>query len=107
MLGRESRTIYAGFDPTSDSLHVGNLLVLVGLLHSQRGGHRPIALLGGATGKIGDPSGRKTERTAMEVNILSHNLESIRKQIENVFQNHRDIFWSKIHDPKEKLRELM
>lgn len=47
LLGKKSQTIYAGFDPTSDSLHVGNLLVLVGLLHCQRHGHKPIALLGG------------------------------------------------------------
>lgn len=47
LLGKQPQTLYAGFDPTSDSLHVGNLLVLIGLLHSQRGGHKPIALIGG------------------------------------------------------------
>lgn len=60
----------------------------------------------GATGKIGDPSGRKTERTAMEVDILDHNLSSIRKQIEKVFENHEKLFWNKGHKPKEPLKKL-
>lgn len=87
------QTIYAGFDPTADSLHIGNLLVLVGLLHCQRGGHQPVALLGGATGLIGDPSGRTTERTSLHDEQLQHNLTAIRAQIERVFDNHREHLW--------------
>ncbi|KAI8040133.1 hypothetical protein M5D96_007563 [Drosophila gunungcola] len=64
------QSIYAGFDPTADSLHVGNLLVIMGLIHCQRSGHRPIALVGGATGLIGDPSGRKTERNQLGESLI-------------------------------------
>uniref|UniRef100_A0A1B0DBD8 Tyrosine--tRNA ligase n=1 Tax=Phlebotomus papatasi TaxID=29031 RepID=A0A1B0DBD8_PHLPP len=91
---RETQTLYAGFDPTAESLHVGNLLVIVGLLHCQRKGHQPIALLGGATGLIGDPSGRSTERSMLEMDTVEKNLASIRKQIEGVFENHRKYFWN-------------
>lgn len=93
------QTIYAGFDPTADSLHVGNLLVIMGLLHCQRAGHNPIALVGGATGLIGDPSGRKTERSQLQETIVENNLESIRKQLERVFKNHQDCLWD---DTKHK-----
>src|SRR5205823_5015635 len=58
----ERLTLYSGFDPTSDSLHVGNLLQILALMRAQRGGHRPIAVVGGATGMIGDPSGKSEER---------------------------------------------
>lgn len=87
--------MYAGFDPTADSLHVGNLMVIVGLIHCQRGGHQPIALLGGATGLIGDPSGRQTERTALGHTVLDRNLAAIRQQIARIFQNHNDHIWSR------------
>lgn len=87
------QTIYAGFDPTADSLHIGNLLVMVGLLHCQRGGHQPVALLGGATGLIGDPSGRTTERTTLHDDQLQRNLTAIRAQIERVFANHAEHLW--------------
>lgn len=86
--------IYAGFDPTADSLHVGNLLILMGLLHCQRAGHHPIALIGGATGPIGDPSGRSKEREILSNEQLTHNYSCIRKQIERVFANHEDYFWA-------------
>lgn len=102
-LGKTCQSIYAGFDPTSDSLHVGNLLVLIGLLHTQRGQHQPIALIGGATGKIGDPSGRKTERQLLENDVIDKNLVSISSQIQNVFKNHREYFWD---DKKGPLCEL-
>lgn len=91
---RETQTLYAGFDPTAESLHVGNLLVIMGLLHCQRKGHQPIALLGGATGLIGDPSGRSTERSMLEMDTVEKNLTSIRKQIEGVFENHMKYFWN-------------
>lgn len=85
--------IYAGFDPTADSLHVGNLLVILGLIHFQRAGHHPIALVGGATGRIGDPSGKSTERNALETDELKHNLSCIKKQLQKIFDNHRKYLW--------------
>ncbi|XP_060829750.1 tyrosine--tRNA ligase, mitochondrial [Bombus pascuorum] len=84
--------IYAGFDPTADSLHIGNLLVLINLLHWQRCGHQVIILLGGATGLIGDPSFRKTERVEMEHFILKENIECIRNDIKNIIRNHAIYF---------------
>ncbi|XP_055551361.1 tyrosine--tRNA ligase, mitochondrial [Wyeomyia smithii] len=95
VLGASPQTIYAGFDPTADSLHVGNLLVLIGLLHSQRAGHQAIALLGGATGQIGDPSGRSTERKAMHLETMNRNLDQIKAQIGRIFENHRRLLWEK------------
>lgn len=89
-----SQHIYAGFDPTADSLHIGNLLVIIGLIHFQRAGHRPIALVGGATGRIGDPSGRSTERNALEKEQLEHNLSCIRKQLFTIFDNHKKYLWN-------------
>jgi len=73
---------YAGFDPTADSLHVGNLVHLVNLMRFQRAGHRPIGLVGGGTGLIGDPSGRDDERTLLSREDLETNLAGIRKQVE-------------------------
>lgn len=87
-----SQSIYAGFDPSAESLHVGNLLVIMGLMHFQRDGHQPIALLGGATGQIGDPSGRNTERNLLETDVMSKNLENIRSQIGRLFDNHSNYF---------------
>lgn len=94
LMGSAPQTIYAGFDPTADSLHIGNLLVLMGLLHCQRAGHHPIALIGGATGQIGDPSGRNTERTKLGDTVLENNLSSIEKQIKKIFQNHEEFLWT-------------
>ena len=73
---------YCGFDPTADSLHVGNLVAIMGLVHLQRAGHRPVALVGGGTGLIGDPSGRATERPLADIAVIEANAESIRKQLE-------------------------
>ena len=84
--------VYAGFDPTAESLHVGNLLVLINLLHWQRCGHRVIILLGGATGLIGDPSYRKSERVEIEEIILKENLNSIKENIVNILRNHEKYF---------------
>ncbi|XP_053963774.1 tyrosine--tRNA ligase, mitochondrial [Anastrepha ludens] len=94
------QTIYAGFDPTADSLHVGNLLVIMGLLHCQRAGHNPIALVGGATGLIGDPSGRKTERNQMGEMEIETNLKSIKSQLERVFKNHQECLWNESKNKK-------
>lgn len=74
-------TCYIGFDPTADSLHVGNLLGLTLLRRFQEAGHRPIAVAGGATGMIGDPGGRSEERNLLDAATLGQNLEAIRKQI--------------------------
>ena len=73
---------YCGFDPTADSLHVGNLVPIMGLVHLQRAGHRPVALVGGGTGLIGDPSGRATERPLADTAVIEANAEGIRKQLE-------------------------
>lgn len=73
---------YAGFDPTADSLHVGHLIPIMGLVHLQRAGHRPIALVGGGTGLIGDPSGKSLERQLLTLDRARANAERIRAQLE-------------------------
>ena len=75
-------SLYCGFDPTADSLHIGNLVPITGLMRFQRAGHRPIALIGGGTGMIGDPSGKSEERNLLSTEILEHNLKGIRAQFE-------------------------
>lgn len=80
-LNEKSRTVYAGFDPTADSLHVGHLMGLVVLRRFQRAGHRPIALVGGATGMIGDPSGKSEERNLLSVDVLRANVAAIEGQM--------------------------
>ncbi len=80
-LREASRTVYAGFDPTADSLHVGSLLPLLLLRRLQHAGHRPLALLGGATGMIGDPSGRSEERNLLSVETLRKNIDAIQGQM--------------------------
>ena len=78
---QQSRTVYAGFDPTADSLHVGSLMPLLLLRRFQRAGHRPIALVGGSTGMIGDPSGKSAERNLLSPETLADNLAGIERQI--------------------------
>src|SRR5580700_8665345 len=73
---------YIGFDPTSDSLHIGSLVPILLLVHLQKSGHKPFALLGGATGMVGDPSGKSEERSLLDEHTLNHNLQCIRKQLE-------------------------
>ncbi|MFP6614903.1 MAG: tyrosine--tRNA ligase [Candidatus Hydrogenedentota bacterium] len=75
-------TLYAGFDPTADSLHIGSMIPIMGLVHFQRAGHRPIAVLGGATGLIGDPSFKATERQLLTRELVDENVAGIRKQLE-------------------------
>lgn len=82
LLNKECVRGYIGFDPTADSLGVGNLVQVMTLLHFQRCGHKPIALVGGATGMVGDPSGKSAERNLLDEKTLQHNLESQRKQLE-------------------------
>ncbi len=79
-LDERPRTLYAGFDPTSESLHVGNLIPLLLLRRFQRAGHTPILLVGGATGMIGDPSGKSEERNLLAVETLEANVASVREQ---------------------------
>jgi tyrosyl-tRNA synthetase len=80
-LDKKPLTLYVGFDPTAPSLHVGNLVVLLALRRFQLAGHRPIALVGGATGLVGDPSGRSDERTLNEEATVQEWVERIRKQV--------------------------
>lgn len=75
------KSAYVGFDPTADSLHIGNLVPIMLLAHYQRCGHRPVALVGGATGMIGDPSGKSNERNLLDEATLRHNQEAIKKQL--------------------------
>ena len=81
-LSESSRTLYIGFDPTAPSLHLGNLVQMTMLRRFQRAGHRPIALVGGATGLVGDPSGRNSERTLNETEIVEQWVGRIRSQLE-------------------------
>lgn len=73
---------YIGFDPTSDSLHIGSLVQIMTLVHFQRAGHSPIALIGGATGMVGDPSGKSQERNLLDEKTISDNIKGVRKQLE-------------------------
>ena len=77
----QMRSAYVGFDPTADSLHIGNLVPIMLLAFYQRCGHRPVALVGGATGMIGDPSGKSSERNLLDEPTLRHNQECVRKQL--------------------------
>ena len=80
-LAEAMRSAYVGFDPTADSLHIGNLVPIMLLAHYQRCGHRPVALVGGATGMIGDPSGKSSERNLLDEKTLRHNQEAIKNQL--------------------------
>lgn len=84
LLGKEKVTFYIGFDPTADSLHVGHFLQMVVMKHMQNYGHRPIALVGGGTGTIGDPSGRTDMRQMMTMETIEHNCECFKKQLSRV-----------------------
>ncbi len=75
------RTAYLGFDPTADSLHIGHLVGVMTLVHFQRAGHKPLALVGGATGMIGDPSFKSAERNLLDMDTLSYNVAGIKKQL--------------------------
>ncbi len=81
LLNRERTTGYIGFDPTADSLHIGHLVQVMLLVHFQRSGHTPVALVGGATGMIGDPSGKSEERSLLDESTLRKNQEGIKKQL--------------------------
>src|SRR3954466_3350218 len=80
-LNKEATAGYIGFDPTADSLHIGHLTQIMTLLHFRRSGHKPFALVGGATGMVGDPSGKSAERNLLSEDVLQKNLEGIKKQL--------------------------
>ncbi len=80
-LQKEMTTAYIGFDPTSDSLHIGSLVPILLLVHLQKAGHKPIALVGGATGLVGDPSGKSEERNLLSTETLDRNLAGIKQQL--------------------------
>ncbi len=81
MLNKEFTTAYVGIDPTADSLHIGHLVGVMMLKHLQAAGHRPVALIGGATGMIGDPSGKSVERNLLDEDTLRHNEKCLKKQL--------------------------
>lgn len=81
-LQKEMTAGYIGFDPTADSLHIGSLVPILLLVHLQRAGHKPIALVGGATGMVGDPSGKSQERNLLSEEVLQHNLQGVKRQLE-------------------------
>jgi tyrosyl-tRNA synthetase len=82
LLEKEKVTGYVGFDPTADSLHIGNLVPIILLIHLQKAGHQPIALVGGATGMVGDPSGKSQERNLLDGKTLDYNISCVKKQLE-------------------------
>ena len=82
-LAKEMTIGYIGYDPTSDSLHIGNLATIMMLVHFQKAGHKPIALVGGATGMVGDPSGKSEERNLLDEKTLRDNQHAIQKQLQN------------------------
>jgi len=81
-LNKEVTAGYIGFDPTADSLHIGHLVQIMTLVHFQRCGHKPVALVGGATGMVGDPSGKSAERNLLSEEVLNHNVSCVKAQLE-------------------------
>ncbi|MEO6252907.1 MAG: tyrosine--tRNA ligase [Ferruginibacter sp.] len=81
-LDKEMTTAYIGFDPTADSLHIGSLVPIILLVHLQKAGHKPIALIGGATGMVGDPSGKSEERNLLSEDVLNINVAAVKAQLE-------------------------
>ncbi len=91
LLEKEQVTAYVGIDPTADSLHIGHLCGVMMLRHLQRCGHKPLALIGGATGMIGDPSGKSAERNLLDDATLKHNQEAIKKQLAKFLDFESDV----------------
>ncbi|MES2891892.1 MAG: tyrosine--tRNA ligase [Bacteroidota bacterium] len=81
-LSKEMTSGYIGFDPTADSLHIGNLVPIILLIHLQKAGHKPIVLVGGATGMVGDPSGKSEERNLLSEEVLNHNVACVQEQLQ-------------------------
>lgn len=89
-LSREVTSGYIGFDPTADSLHIGHLVQIMTLVHFQRCGHKPVALVGGATGMVGDPSGKSAERNLLSEEVLRHNEACVKAQLEKFLDFSKD-----------------
>ncbi|MFN4006139.1 MAG: tyrosine--tRNA ligase [Chitinophagaceae bacterium] len=89
-LAKEMTTGYVGFDPTADSLHIGHLVPILLLVHLQKAGHRPIALVGGATGMVGDPSGKSNERNLLDEATLQKNVDGVKAQLERFLNFNTD-----------------
>lgn len=85
-LSKEKTSGYIGFDPTADSLHIGHLAQIMTLLNFQKAGHKPVALVGGATGMVGDPSGKSAERNLLSEEVLNHNIACVKKQLEKFLE---------------------
>lgn len=98
LLTSSPQTLYCGFDPTADSLHLGNLVSIMVLLHCHRAGHKSIALVGGATAMIGDPSDKTTDRPALKTNLVETNRKGIERDLRTIFENYDKLF----HNPAEK-----
>jgi tyrosyl-tRNA synthetase len=90
-LAKEMTAGYIGFDPTSDSLHIGSLVPILLLVHLQKAGHKPVALVGGATGMVGDPSGKSEERNLLSEETLNHNLTQVKRQLEKYLDFNPDL----------------
>lgn len=103
-LFKSEQCIYAGFDPTSDGLHFGNLLILLGLLHFARNGHKVICLIGNATAKIGDPSDKNSERPKLAPETIAYNTEVISATISRIFAHHYKYYW--IQDQKNEKKKI-
>ncbi|MDO8836082.1 MAG: tyrosine--tRNA ligase [Vicinamibacterales bacterium] len=106
VLAREKVTLYIGFDPTAASLHVGSLLPMMALARMQRFGHRPIAIVGGGTGMIGDPSGKTAERQLLTVEKIDENVAGIRAQLARVLDFDAPVNPARIINNGDWLREL-
>ena len=100
-LQKEMTTAYLGIDPTADSLHIGHLVGVMMLRHFQRSGHRPIALIGGATGMIGDPSGKSKERVLIDEERLRHNQEAIKNQLARFLDFESDVLNQEITESNQ------
>lgn len=96
---QSSVAFYCGFDPTAPALHAGNLVALVAMTHLRAAGHRPIAVVGGATGRVGDPSGRKAERDPLAEEAVRTNLQGIASNIRTVFRNADAVLGTKGQEP--------
>ena len=102
-LSKESTTAYVGIDPTADSLHIGNLVQIMTMIHFQRNGHKPILLVGGATGMVGDPSGKDSERKLLSEDIIKQNMISHYKMEHKKIYNYVMYY---IHDEKLNIKQI-
>lgn len=106
LLQKETVTAYIGFDPTADSLHVGSLAQIMTLLRFQKAGHKPIALIGGATGMVGDPSGKSQERNLLDETALNKNIEGIKKQLEKFLDFSKDATGAELVNNYEWMKDF-